>query len=195
MELIFATNNRHKIEEIRPLLPIDIQLKTLEEAGIGQDIPEPHPSLEENAREKSGVIHRLTGRNCFSEDTGLEVTALKGAPGVKTARFAGPDASAEENIRLLLEKLGQEKDRSARFRTVISLILDGKEYQFEGICEGRISEHPSGNRGFGYDPVFIPEGASRCFADMSLEEKQVYSHRRKATDQLVDFLVEQATKL
>ncbi|WP_290792903.1 RdgB/HAM1 family non-canonical purine NTP pyrophosphatase [Flavihumibacter sp. UBA7668] len=195
MELIFATNNRHKIDEIRPLLPAAIKLRTLREAGIEQDIPEPHPSLEENAREKSIVIYNLVKTNCFSEDTGLEVRALNGAPGVKSARYAGENAVPEQNIQKLLAALQNEKDRSARFRTVISLILNGKEYQFEGICEGRISETPSGISGFGYDPVFIPDGATQCFAEMSLEEKQVFSHRRKATDQLVDFLLEEATKL
>lgn len=195
MELIFATNNLHKIAEIQPLLPATIRLKTLKQAGIEQEIPEPHDSLEANASEKSRVIHSITGANCFSEDTGLEVVALNGAPGVKTARYAGSSAGAKENINKLLEVLLNENDRRARFRTVISLILNGKEFQFEGICEGRISEQPSGNQGFGYDPVFIPNGSDRCFADMTLEEKQQYSHRRKATDKLVDFLLVEATKL
>lgn len=195
MELIFATNNQHKIAEVRPLLPGSIILKTLKEAGINQDIPEPYETLEENASEKSRVIYALTGKNCFSEDTGLEVIALKGAPGVKTARYAGPDAHAMDNIRKLQEALSHETDRRARFRTVISLILNGKEYQFEGICEGQIAKEISGNQGFGYDPIFIPEGTDRCFADMSLEEKQEYSHRRKATDKLVVFLAEQATNI
>jgi XTP/dITP diphosphohydrolase len=191
MDLIFATNNRHKIDEIAPLLPAPIRLITLAEAGIHQDIPEPHDTLEANAREKSTVIHRLTGRSCFSEDTGLEVDALNGAPGVKTARYAGENAGAADNIRLLLSNLQGEKNRKARFRTVISLILNEKEYLFEGICEGRISENPSGAKGFG----FIPDGADKPFAEMPLEEKQVFSHRRKATDQLVDFLLSEATKL
>jgi len=195
MELIFATNNLHKIAEIQPLLPATIRLKTLKQAGIEQEIPEPHDSLEANASEKSRVIHSITGANCFSEDTGLEVVALNGAPGVKTARYAGSTAGAKENINKLLDVLRNENDRRARFRTVISLILNGKEFQFEGICEGRISEQPSGNQGFGYDPVFIPNGSDRCFADMTLEEKQQYSHRRKATDKLVDFLLVEATKL
>ncbi len=195
MELIFATNNLHKIAEIQPLLPATIRLKTLKQAGIEQEIPEPHDSLEANASEKSRVIHSITGANCFSEDTGLEVVALNGAPGVKTARYAGSSAGAKENINKLLDVLRNENDRRARFRTVISLILNGKEFQFEGICEGRISEQPSGNQGFGYDPVFIPNGSDRCFADMTLEEKQQYSHRRKATDKLVDFLLVEATKL
>lgn len=195
MELIFATNNRHKIDEIAPLLPASIKLITLAEAGIHKDIPEPHNTLEENAREKSTVIYRLTGQSCFSEDTGLEVAALQNQPGVKTARYAGENARPADNIQLLLKNLHQEKKREARFRTVISLILKGTEYQFEGICEGRISTQASGQQGFGYDPVFIPEGAEKCFAEMSLEEKQVFSHRRKATDQLVDFLLSEATKL
>jgi XTP/dITP diphosphohydrolase len=195
MELIFATNNLHKIAEIQPLLPASIRLKTLKQAGIEQDKPEPHDSLEANASEKSKVIHSITGANCFSEDTGLEVVALKGAPGVKTARYAGENAGPNENINKLLDVLRNENDRRARFRTVISLILNGKEFQFEGICEGRIGDAPSGNQGFGYDPVFIPDGSDSCFADMTLEEKQQFSHRRKATDKLVGFLLVEATKL
>lgn len=191
MDIIFATNNAHKVAEIQQVLPSSIRLITLTAAGIDIEIPEPHDTLEANAREKSMTIYRLTGKDCFSEDTGLEVEALGGAPGVRSARYAGEPSDAAANTRLLLEQLKGKPDRKARFRTVISLILAGSEYQFEGICPGRILEAPSGTNGFGYDPVFLPDGADRSFGAMSMTEKQVYSHRSKATGQLVRFLQEQ----
>lgn len=190
MQLVFATNNQHKVDEIRAVLPADIRVVTLREAGILIDIPEPHDTLEANAREKSQTIFRLTQQHCFSEDTGLEVVALHGAPGVKSARYAGDNPNFQRNVELLLQHMTGQSDRRARFRTVISLILDGKEYQFEGICNGSILEHPTGINGFGYDPVFVPDGDTRSFAEMNLEEKNFYSHRRKATDQLIAFLKE-----
>lgn len=193
MELIFATNNPNKVKEIQHILPAGIKVVSLQEGGINIDIPEPHDTLQANASEKSSVIYRLTGKDCFSEDTGLEVTALNGAPGVKSARYAGEKASNEQNIGKLLEEMNALSDRRARFRTVISLILAGREYFFEGICNGTISREPAGTNGFGYDPVFIPDGSRRTFGEMSLEEKKAFSHRRKATDQLVDFLQSQAT--
>jgi XTP/dITP diphosphohydrolase len=186
--LIFATNNQHKAEEIRFVLGDKFSIKTLAEAGIDIEIPEPHDTLEENAREKSVVIHRLTGGNCFSEDTGLEVTALGGAPGVRSARYAGEDANFDNNISKLLAALDGISERAARFRTVISLFLDGKEYQFEGICPGTIITERKGNNGFGYDPVFIPGGADKSFAEMTMDEKTIYSHRKKATEKFVAFL-------
>lgn len=190
MDIIFATNNAHKVAEIQQVLPPSIRLITLKAAGIEIEIPEPHDTLEANAREKSMTIHQLTGKDCFSEDTGLEVAALGGEPGVRSARFAGEPADAAANTRLLLQKLEGNPDRKARFRTVISLILAGREYQFEGICTGQITEAPSGTNGFGYDPVFQPDGADRSFGEMSMTEKQGYSHRSKATAQLVQFLQE-----
>jgi XTP/dITP diphosphohydrolase len=186
--LIFATNNQHKAEEIRFVLGDKFSIKTLAEAGIDIEIPEPHDTLEENAREKSVVIHRLTGGNCFSEDTGLEVTALGGAPGVRSARYAGEDANFDNNISKLLAALDGISERAAQFRTVISLFLDGKEYQFEGICPGTIITERKGNNGFGYDPVFIPGGADKSFAEMTMDEKTIYSHRKKATEKFVAFL-------
>ena len=188
IQLIFATNNQHKVEEIQSAIGEELKVISLLQAGIDIDIPEPHDTLEANASEKSGTIHRLTGQNCFSEDTGLEVTALNGEPGVKSARYAGEDRAFEKNVELLLQKLAGNPDRRARFRTVISLILDGQEHLFEGICEGRILTGPAGDKGFGYDPVFSPDGEERSFAQMSLEEKNRYSHRRKAADKLVEFL-------
>lgn len=194
MKLIFATNNAHKVEEIRHLVGQQFQLLTLKEAGIHRDIPEPHPTLEENAREKSQVIYQLTQTNCFSEDTGLEVEALNGEPGVRSARYAGEEKSFEKNIDLLLEKLEGQANRGARFRTVISLIIDGQEYQFDGICEGTITPERRGTQGFGYDPVFVPTGSDRSFGEMSLEEKEQFSHRGKATQKLVAFLKEMEQK-
>jgi XTP/dITP diphosphohydrolase len=210
--LIFATNNTHKVEEVRAVLGTAFTLETMREAGIDIDIPEPHDTLEANALEKARTIWKLTGKDCFSEDTGLEVEALNGEPGVRSARYAGDDRSPRANINKLLARLGSgdgagvaggraTKDgadagagagnRVARFRTVIALILDGQEYLFEGACPGHILEAVRGEGGFGYDPVFVPDGADRTFAEMSLEEKSRFSHRRKAMDQLTDFLKKQ----
>ncbi len=188
MNLIFATNNQHKADEINAVVGDSFRVITLKEAGIDIDIPEPHATLEANASEKSGVIYGLTKTNCFSEDTGLEVYALNGEPGVKSARYAGDSRSFEKNIDKLLQNLGATFDRSARFRTVISLIIDGKETLFEGICEGRITVERRGTQGFGYDPVFIPDGSSKTFGEMDMEEKNRFSHRKKATQKLVAFL-------
>jgi XTP/dITP diphosphohydrolase len=186
--LIFATNNAHKIEEIQAAIGQTLQIITLREAGIVVDIPEPHDTLEANATEKSSTIHRLTGKNCFSEDSGLEVQALNGEPGVNSAHYAGDQRNAEDNMHKLLRRLGAATDRRARFRTVISLVWDGHEHLFEGTCEGRILTTPIGDHGFGYDPVFVPDGETRSFAQLSMQEKNRYSHRRKAADQLVAFL-------
>jgi XTP/dITP diphosphohydrolase len=188
MKIVFATNNQHKVKEIRSALPEDISIITLREAGIDVVIPEPHETLEENAAEKARTIFRLTGLDCFSEDTGLEVTALDNAPGVHSARYAGDEKSFDRNTEKLLANLEGKTDRSARFRTVICLILQGKEHYFEGRCEGRIAGEPAGSQGFGYDPVFIPEGSDKTFAQMGMAEKNRFSHRKKATDMLVVFL-------
>jgi XTP/dITP diphosphohydrolase len=188
--IVFATNNQHKIDEIRFLLGNHFNIITLREAGIDIEIPEPYNSLEENAREKSMTIHNLTGADCFSEDTGLEVEALNGEPGVKSARYAGLQNDPQKNIEKLLDALNGSPNRKARFRTVISLILDNQEYQFTGICQGTISLKASGSAGFGYDPVFIPDGDNRTFAQMNTAEKSRFSHRRKAFDQLIQFLKE-----
>ena len=186
--LVFATNNQNKVNEIRMVIPDRFEITTLKEAGILIDIPEPHDTLEANATEKSATIHQLTNKNCFSEDTGLEVFSLRGAPGVKSARYAGEACNFQDNIRLLLENLTGIENRHARFRTVISLIWQHKEYQFEGICEGVIIESQKGFEGFGYDPIFIPNGATKTFAEMSMTEKNSFSHRKKAMNQLIDFL-------
>ncbi|MGB8192951.1 MAG: RdgB/HAM1 family non-canonical purine NTP pyrophosphatase [Chitinophagaceae bacterium] len=188
MQLVFATNNAHKIQEMQAAIGSQVELITLRQAGIDIDIPEPHDTLEQNASEKSSTIHKLTGKNTFSEDTGLEVMALNGEPGVKSARYAGDHKDFSHNITKLLTNLSGKENRKARFRTVISLILDGREYFFEGICEGEIIPDLRGSEGFGYDPVFVPAGSGKTFAEMSMAEKNVYSHRRKAGDKLVDFL-------
>lgn len=188
MKLIFATNNQHKVEEIRHSIGQQFELLTLKEAGIDVDIPEPHDTIEANASEKSRTIYRMTDTNCFSEDTGLEVAALNGEPGVKSARYAGEDKAFDKNIDKLLHKLEGRDDTRARFKTVISLIIDGKETLFEGICTGRIIRERRGSKGFGYDPVFIPDGSDKTFGEMEMEEKDRFSHRAKATQKLVTFL-------
>jgi XTP/dITP diphosphohydrolase len=188
MHLIFATNNQHKIEEVTSLIPPGFSVISLKEAGIDIDIPEPHQTLEENAAEKAKVIFQLTGKNCFSEDTGLEVYELNHEPGVHSARYAGDERDFSKNIDKLLSKLKSSTDRKARFRAVICLILDKQEYFFEGVCEGMIIEKQNGTGGFGYDSIFIPGGADKTFAQMTMTEKNIYSHRRKAFDKLVAFL-------
>lgn len=188
MTILFATHNHHKADEIRAVLDPSIRIITLEEAGISKEIPEPFETLEENASVKSRTIYEWTGQDCFSEDTGLETEALGGEPGVKSARYAGENRSFDANIDKLLSALRGQENRNARFRTVISLLIGGKETLFEGLCAGRILEEKRGNQGFGYDPVFVPDGETRSFGEMSLEEKNRYSHRKKATEKLVAFL-------
>ncbi|MBS1610684.1 MAG: RdgB/HAM1 family non-canonical purine NTP pyrophosphatase [Bacteroidetes bacterium] len=188
MKLIFATNNDKKVAEIRAVTGNKFDILTLKEAGIDIDIPEPHDTLEKNATEKSLTIYKMTHTNCFSEDTGLEVESLNGEPGVKSARYAGDDRSFDKNIDKLLNKLAGSDNRRARFRTVISLIIDGKEDLFEGIAEGKIIDIRKGTNGFGYDPVFVPNGSNKTFAEMDMEEKNRYSHRKKATEKLIAFL-------
>ena len=186
--LIFATNNEHKVAEIRSAIGNIFHVISLKEAKINIDIEEPYDTLEENAREKSGVIHRLTQQDCFSEDTGLFVDALNGEPGVKSARYAGEPSSNKTNIEKLLLNLTSHTNRTARFKTIISLVLHKKEYLFEGICEGSITLEPIGSSGFGYDAVFIPTGSNKSFGEMNMEEKNQYSHRKKAVDKLIAFL-------
>lgn len=203
IDLIFATNNAHKTAEVRAALGAAFHLQTMREAGLDIDIPEPHPTLEDNALEKVRTVVRLTGRSAFAEDTGLEVFALGGEPGVKSARYAGEERADAANIRKLLTRLEeagqttggnarvarpQGANRSARFRTVMALILDGKENVFEGVCPGRIASAPRGDGGFGYDPVFIPDGSALTFAEMDMADKNRFSHRKKALDKLISFL-------
>ena len=199
MRLIFASNNQHKIDELKAFAgkgseSYRIEIVSLKDAGIDIDIPEPHNTLEENASEKSWTIYNLTGNDCFSEDTGLEIEALNGEPGVKSARYAGEARSFKDNIEKVLNKLSAETNRNARFRAVISLIVGGNETQFEGICNGKIIDNPRGTEGFGYDPIFIPDGSIRSFAEMSIVEKNQFNHRTKAAAKLVAFLQNMKTK-
>lgn len=188
MKIIFATHNPYKVEEMQSAIGNAFEIISLKEAGIEDEIPEPFETLEKNASQKSKTIFQITGQNCFSEDTGLEVEALDGEPGVKSARFAGNEKSFDRNIDKLLGKLANISNLNARFRTILSLIWEGKEYLFEGVTEGTITRDKKGGYGFGYDPIFIPQGSKRTFAEMSLVEKNKYSHRKKAADKLVLFL-------
>jgi XTP/dITP diphosphohydrolase len=188
-ELIFATNNENKVKEIKKILPENFHVLSLSDINITQDIPETGETLKENALQKARFVYQLTGKNCFSDDTGLEVEALNGAPGVYSARYAGEDKDANKNMDKLLVELQGVKNRRAMFTTVIALILNGKEYLFEGNVKGEIALKKSGNKGFGYDPVFIPDAyAPNTFADISLDEKNKISHRAQAVKQLVNFL-------
>ncbi|MFN5188062.1 MAG: RdgB/HAM1 family non-canonical purine NTP pyrophosphatase [Chitinophagia bacterium] len=186
--LIFATNNRNKVAEIQSLVGPNFTIIPLKEAGIEIDIPEPHDQLEANAQEKALTIFNMTNQNCFSEDTGLEIIALGGAPGVKSARYAGENSNAQSNIDLVLSNMTGVENRTAQFRTVICLIWENQTYYFEGICKGQILSNMQGENGFGYDPIFVPDGASKSFANMTMEEKNTFSHRKKAVTQLFDFL-------
>lgn len=188
MEIIFATNNAHKLGEVQAVLGGGFRLLTPRECGITEDIPETQPTLEGNALQKARYLHDRTGRDCFADDTGLEVATLGGAPGVHSARYATDGHDFAANKRLLLKNMEGIADRRARFRTVIALILDDKEYLFEGTVEGNIAETESGAEGFGYDPLFIPDGHDRSFAEMSAEEKNGISHRGRAVRKLAEFL-------
>jgi XTP/dITP diphosphohydrolase len=188
MELIFATNNEHKLKEISHLLGSSFKLISLRDMDISEDIPEDYPSLEENALFKARFINKKTGRNVFADDTGLEIKALNGRPGVHSARFAGSSRNFDENIDKVLLQLEGVKKRDAMFRTIIALILDGKEFLFEGRITGNILTERRGTNGFGYDPVFIPTGKDLTFAEMSLDEKNQLSHRAEAFKKLKMFL-------
>lgn len=186
--LVFATNNQNKVTEVRSILKGNFNILSLSEAGIDIDIPEPFNTIKENACEKARVINKLIKKDCFAEDTGLEVVSLNGEPGVKSARYAGENRSFENNIDKLLGNLSNKKNREAQFRTVVCLIIGGKEKLFEGICKGSIIAERRGTSGFGYDPVFIPDGSTNTFAEMSMTEKNIFSHRRIAIEKLTTFL-------
>ena len=188
MELVFASGNEHKVYEVAKKLGGSIPLKGLHDIGCTTDLPETSDTLEGNARQKARYVWDNYRVSCFADDTGLEVTALAMAPGVYSARYAGDQRNSADNMRLLLENLQNHSDRSARFRTVICLILEGEEYLFEGMVQGTIRPEPSGTEGFGYDPVFEPSGYAITFAEMSIEEKNLISHRGKAIAALRDFL-------
>ncbi len=188
MKLVFATNNQHKLYEIKHLLNDSIELLSLNDIGCMEDIPENQPTIEGNASEKAFYVYDKYGYNCFADDTGLEIEALNGEPGVYSARYAGEEKDPQKNIDLVLRKLAKIKNRKARFKTVISMVIDGLETQFEGIVNGEILEERRGTTGFGYDPVFKPEESSLSFAEMSLDEKNKISHRGRATQKLIEYL-------
>ena len=187
-ELIFATNNAHKLAEVEAVLGDRFRLLTPRDCGITEEIPEEQPTLEGNALQKARYIHERTGRDCFADDTGLEVEALGGAPGVHSARYATDGHDFAANNRLLLRNLAGAGNRRARFRTVIALILDGRESLFQGAVEGCIAETEAGCGGFGYDPLFVPEGCDRTFAEMTDEQKNALSHRGRAVRKLAEYL-------
>lgn len=188
-EIVFATNNAHKLQEVRDIVGSDCRVLSLADIGCHDDIPETADTIEGNALLKARWVKERYGYDCFADDTGLEVDALGGAPGVRSARYAaqegGADHDSQANMRLLLRQMDGKTDRRARFRTVMALILDGQEHLYEGKVEGTITEGPRGNDGFGYDPVFLPQGESRTFAEMSADEKNSLSHRRRALDAML----------
>lgn len=188
MKLVFATNNPHKLQEIEQLLGDSIELLSLTDINCDDEIPENQQTLEGNAAEKSFYIWNKYGLNCFADDTGLEIEALNGEPGVYSARYAGEDKNPDKNIELVLHKLCEIKNRKARFRTVISLVIDGIETQFEGIVEGQILKTKTGISGFGYDPIFQPEESNLSFAQMPMDEKNKISHRWRAVQKLGKYL-------
>lgn len=193
MELLFATNNPHKKKEIQDLLDESFNILSLEDVGYIGDIPEDKNTLEENAIQKAEYIYEITGMNCFADDTGLEVDALNGKPGVYSARYAGEEKNSEANIQKLLKELEGKSNRKAHFRTLIALVLDGEQYFFEGIVNGKIIHTKKGESGFGYDPVFIPDGYDITFAEMPLRLKNQISHRSRAMNKLTSFLKKQFT--
>ena len=192
MKILFATNNAHKLAEVQAVLGDAYTLVTPRDCGVTEEIPEEQETLEGNASQKAHYLHDRTGLDCFADDTGLEVEALGGAPGVHSARYATDGHDFAANNRLLLKNLEGVENRRARFRTVISLIIGGEEHLFEGIVEGRILDHETGHEGFGFDPLFVPDGCERSFAEMSAEEKNAVSHRGRAVRKLAAWLHENA---
>lgn len=189
-KLTFATNNKNKIKEVSKLIPGNLNILSLEDINCKEEIPETQGTIKGNAFQKAEYVKENYKYDCFADDTGLEVDALNGAPGVRSARYAGEKCSSEDNVRKLLKELKGKPNRRARFRTVIALIIDEEKYSFEGVVEGSITEEKRGGEGFGYDPVFLPDGYDQTFAEMPLELKNKISHRAKATKQLVAFLEE-----
>ena len=187
-KLVVATNNAHKLEEISAILGNEMELLSLKDIHCNADIPETADTLEGNARQKAMYIHENYGMNCFADDTGLEVEALNGAPGVFSARYAGDGHDSEANMQKLLKELEEKENRKAQFRTAICLIMEGKEYLFEGIVKGHIIEEKRGGAGFGYDPIFVPEGYDQTFAELGNDVKNTISHRARAVEKLCTFL-------
>jgi XTP/dITP diphosphohydrolase len=188
MKLIFATQNQNKVNELKQLMPDFIELLSLKDIDCDDDIPETAPTLEGNAILKAHFVFENYNVNCFADDTGLEIEALNNEPGVFSARYAGPQKEAIDNMNLVLEKLENKTNRKARFRTVICLIINGKQYLFEGIVKGEITLNKSGGKGFGYDPIFKPDGFNKTFAEMTIAEKNEISHRGIAVKKLIEFL-------
>lgn len=188
MKICFATNNQKKIEEVKAALGNDVEILSLQEIGCYEELPETGDTLEHNAFQKAQYVKDHYRVDCFADDTGLEVDALEGEPGVYSGRYAGEPRSDERNIDLLLKNLGESSNRSARFKTVIALLMGDEKYKFEGIAEGEILKERIGSGGFGYDPIFKPDGFSRTFAELSMEEKNAISHRGKAVRGLINFL-------
>lgn len=188
MNLVFASNNKNKIKEIQSILPETIKILSLEEIGCFEDIPETASTIEGNAILKADYVTQKYGYDCFADDTGLEVIALNGEPGVYSARYAGEQRDANDNMNKLLDALSDQSDRSAQFKTVIALNLNGEQHLFTGIAKGNITLNKTGNYGFGYDPIFQPENYTETFAELPLEIKNKIGHRGKATQQLIDFL-------
>ncbi|MDB2493140.1 non-canonical purine NTP diphosphatase [Flavobacteriaceae bacterium] len=189
MNIVFATNNSNKIKEVQALLPSHIKLVSLKEIGCVEDIPETQDTIEGNAIQKADYIKTHYGLDCFADDTGLEVMALDGAPGVYSARYAGPQRNADDNMNLLLSELASKDNRSARFKTVIAMHFQGEFITFEGICEGEITKSKTGTEGFGYDPIFQPKSFEKTFAEISLDEKNRIGHRGKAVSKLVTYFI------
>lgn len=188
MKIIFASNNKNKVQEIQNQLPEFIQIITLEEIGCTEEIAETADTIEGNALLKTNYVTEKYGLPCFADDTGLEIEALNGAPGVYSARYAGEDKNAEKNMNLVLEKMQNEPNRKAQFKTVIALNINDQQHLFTGIVTGKIRKERTGTNGFGYDPIFEPENLGKTFAEMTLEEKNKLSHRGRAVEQLIEFL-------
>lgn len=194
MKICFATHNENKLREVKQILGSGIEVVGLNDIGCTEEIPETGVTLDENSQLKADFVFKNFEINCFADDTGLEVDSLQGAPGVYSARYAGDQKDNQDNISLLLKNLENQTDRSARFRTVVTLVVDGAVHQVEGVVNGQITESQSGNEGFGYDPIFTPEGYDCTFAEMSSEEKNAISHRGRAVSALQELLASLATK-
>lgn len=188
MKIVFATNNPNKLAEIKQLMPTGINILSLKDIECFEELPETSDTLEDNAAQKAYYVYDNYGYNCFSDDTGLEIEILDGRPGVYSARYAGPECRAEDNIQKILAEMKGEENRDASFRTIISLVIDGREFQFEGEVEGQIIPEKWGDQGFGYDPIFLPDGYEESFAQMTVEEKNIISHRGLAVKKLIQFL-------
>lgn len=186
--MIFATSNSHKVDEIRAVLPEGFTVQSLKDIGFTEELPETQDTIEGNSLQKAQYLSEKLGVTCFAEDTGLEIAALDGRPGVYSARYGGPEARFQDNVAKVLGEMEGVTDRRARFKTVITYFSGGKSVQFTGLCEGDILLAPRGNEGFGYDPIFMPAGCNLSFAEMRLSEKNEFSHRRKAVDQFLEYL-------